>query len=395
MNTLCVYDDNNFSFYGRESGGDNKFYHYNNSNLEEVINDDIDFNSIGYRLIHKGSCLYKSTSNDPSNGIYNGYFKSNASGEIEIISNPDINRNELTWEKAFTFNDKLYFFEPSVVNFYFLYELGENSTEPEIVVEIDKCTSCYNVEITVTSDYLFFDTNIFTNVISNNNFRTTFVLDKQLNDITSYIGSEVSPQFASQDNEPVLLYQEDISKVVITDSGLIAATLKSPFTNFTNVIGDGGQVFLFGNNRENKNKLALYKVSNQLAISNQLDGLWINDDYKSQGLSIHTGVRSDNSQYIFVSFYIYRDGLPFWIAGSVDYSNGLSEISVDLFEYEGSSFVTSNNDLDDLTISFGSMTIRPTGCNNIVVDISLNNEQPLILPMDRLTNNTKEDMCID
>ena len=394
MSSLCVLDDNHFSFYGREIDANNKFYNYNNSNLEEIASDDIDFSSVSYSLKHKDSCLYKSTSNDPDSGMHNGYFKYNGSGEIEVVSNPVNNQNVLTWEKAFAFNDKLYFSLSSGISGNFLYELDENSTEPLAQV-IDSCVTCSDVEISFTSDYLFFDTSIFSNVIGNNNSRTTFVFDKQLNLITSHTDNAVSPQLASQDNQVILLYKEDINRVVITDSGLLTASLKMPFINMINAIGDGSQVFLFGKNRENNNKLALYKISNRFAISNQLDGLWINGDYNSQGLSIHTGVRSDNSKYIFVSFYIYRDGLPFWVAGSIDYSNGQSVVSVDLFEFEGSSFIPNDNGLEDLKTSFGSMTIIPTECNEIEVNISLDNEQPLILPMLRLTSNRKEDMCVD
>ena len=120
-----------------------------------------------------------------------------------------------------------------------------------------------------------------------------------------------------------------------------------------------------------------------------------NSDYKNQGLSIHTGVRQNGSQYIFVSFYIYKDGLPFWVAGNIDYLNGQSDVTVDLFEYEGSSFVTTENGLDDLQLSFGNLTITPIECNQIEVDILINNEQPLTLLMNRLTNNAKDGMCVD
>lgn len=392
MDSLCVLDDNHYSFYGRETGASNKFYSFNNGSLEEITSDVIDLSRTFYRLNHKDSCLYRSASSDPDSEMHNGYSRYNGSGEFEVISNPN-NQNIKTWEEAFTFNDKLYFTQYSVTGNY-LYELADDSTQP-IADVIAGCIFCYNVEISVTSDYLFLDTNIFSNNLNEPVLRTTIVFDKQLNEIASYTGNEVSPQFSTQDNQAVLLYKEDINKVVLTDTGLITASLKTPFINFIDIIGDGSQVFLFGNDRENKNKLALYKISNQLAISNQLDGLWINSEYKSQGLSIHTGVRPDDSQYIFVSFYIYRNGLPFWIAGSIDYSNGQSEISVDLFEYEGTSFVTSDNGLDDLTLSFGSMTIKPIGCDEIEIDIIINNEQPLMLPMARLSNNIKEDMCVE
>ena len=65
-------------------------------------------------------------------------------------------------------------------------------------------------------------------------------------------------------------------------------------------------------------RTSLYKLIEKPRVSKNLQGLWVNDALKNQGLSLSVGKRRDGSEYVFASLHVFKDGQPFWLAGSQD-----------------------------------------------------------------------------
>lgn len=106
-----------------------------------------------------------------------------------------------------------------------------------------------------------------------------------------------------------------------------------------------------------------YVYEDQVAIGPLLSGAWIDTEMPNQGASINPGVRQDGSHYVFLAFYLFREGQPLWLAGIADYVPGDGEISMVLSEYEGANYLDFINTPDRTT--FGEIKLHFSSCNTI------------------------------
>jgi len=186
-----------------------------------------------------------------------------------------------------------------------------------------------------------------------------------------------------------------IDKIGIIDNIEATEPIQLADIKILRIISDESKVYVFGSDYKNEGKIGLYVVSEQMLISRKLTGLWVSPDWQSQGLSIHTGKRQDVSEYIFVSFYMYRDGNPFWVAGSHDIDSGTNSIEIDLFEFIGSSFLPNDSNYEYQRDTFGKIIIEPTSCNNMNVRIETVGSDTIDLSMRRIGDISNDMTCID
>jgi len=79
----------------------------------------------------------------------------------------------------------------------------------------------------------------------------------------------------------------------------------------------------------------VYQWAEQPNMGRLANGIWYNPELPSQGLSINHGVRQNGSQYLFVSAYLFEQGQPLWLAGSVDVDGTDQNVTIELYRYEG------------------------------------------------------------
>jgi hypothetical protein len=107
----------------------------------------------------------------------------------------------------------------------------------------------------------------------------------------------------------------------------------------------------------------VFFLSELPAIGEAINGAWVDMRYFNQGLVINSGRRGDGSHYVFLTFYLYRDGQALWLAGDQNYTPGQASIDIDLFEYNGIDFLETNNPPDRQ--SFGTLSLTFTDCGRL------------------------------
>ncbi len=106
-------------------------------------------------------------------------------------------------------------------------------------------------------------------------------------------------------------------------------------------------------------------------------------------------MRNDDSVYLFTSFYIFKDGEPFWLAGSSDIDFGQSSIEIPLDEFKGESFLPNSSSTTPQQLPYGKLTLEPTACNRMKAILEVNNEEPVNLELKRVGDKTYNNTCVD
>lgn len=109
--------------------------------------------------------------------------------------------------------------------------------------------------------------------------------------------------------------------------------------------------------------LEVFLLSDVPALGEAISGAWVDPRFLNQGLVINTGRRGDGSHYVFLTFYLYRDGQALWLAGDQNYTPGQASVDIDLFEYDGIGYLETNNPPDRQ--SFGTLSLAFTDCGRL------------------------------
>ncbi len=408
--SVCVFDSDNLVFWAKDPVlSFTGLYLYKSSQITQLEYDSepIEADTLEFVLQSGDSCYYRHF--DYANNIAT-HYKIDLQGSVSIIENPE-NRY---FDEFFVFNNQLYLFlKGGFGGLGGLYTLSGDSHIPE---EFILSSTAQGIEMTsswVTDDYLYLYyrspcvykkcTPVPPNPFQLHVFNKSMQLVNIIND---YRLSSFSV-YGTEDKDFVVFRKSDrfawgalIDELIEINEGVASSSsVKDAMVDINSVIGGGQQnYYAYGENRITGNK-GIYKVSEQPIISSQLTGLWVSEQWQSQGLSIHTGTRADSSQYIFVSFYIYRDGQPFWLAGSAELNTGAPSQTLNLAEFKGRSFLSNDPSQDFEQISFGTITIQPQSCDSIGISIQINpvNEQsiPRQLDMDRIINTEFSNVCSD
>ena len=135
----------------------------------------------------------------------------------------------------------------------------------------------------------------------------------------------------------------------------------------------------------------LFKLSDYPSIGQQLNGPWYDVRFQDQGLSINPGQRADGTYYVFLTYFLYRNGKPLWLAGTENYQPGQADISIDLFEFSGADFIDPNTTPE--RTEFGTINLSFNGCDRLSATVGYDNQiQRLILQ--RVDDTSFNHQCV-
>jgi hypothetical protein len=106
-------------------------------------------------------------------------------------------------------------------------------------------------------------------------------------------------------------------------------------------------------------------------LNGRYSGQWILPGTPKTGLVLQIAERGDQNN-VFVIFFTYRNGAPFWIVGNTE--AGTTEpgpVTIDMLETADGEFISRPNQPADTDVPFadaGQITIRAKDCNTIEVD---------------------------
>ncbi len=109
--------------------------------------------------------------------------------------------------------------------------------------------------------------------------------------------------------------------------------------------------------------VSYFKLESKPRIGEQLNGAWLAPELLNQGMQIQSGQRSDGSRYVFLTFYLYDQGQPLWLAGLSDYTVGVESIDVTLYQYQGAGFLDPVSQPNQTVL--GEVQLQFTACNNL------------------------------
>ncbi len=120
------------------------------------------------------------------------------------------------------------------------------------------------------------------------------------------------------------------------------------------------------------------------SISGQHSGTWIIDGQLDQGLFMNVGDAS-GQPFVFVSWFTFMNGEPFWLAGNQVFNDGDGQIEITLQSLQGPEF------LDDSGVPasrepFGTLSLTAAGCDSFLADYDFGINGAGSVVLDRLTN---------
>jgi hypothetical protein len=399
LDTLCRFDDNHFITISE----DRFLYSRSVSAINQIELHEFDneqwFRYLKFAFKFEGNCYY--SYNEDRNEFYPSktYFKVKSDLEIKRISTTTDDTTRYFWENAFVFNNTVYFSRSG----FGLYSLENNSHEPQIVEEFAAIIGSFSTLISVVQGKHFLYAEILNTLGGGRpEDRTKLtILDKDFNVLDSINAYKFSGQIAVSGNKEFFHLNSDVDQLGIVNENGKVTLLSAPHIDISKVVSDDVNTFIFAHDTSanyeflNSYKMSLYRYSDKPLISKQLTGLWTSPDWQGQGLTIHTGKRPDNTEYLFVSFLIYRDGEAFWLAGSAEIDLGQAQVTIDLSEFKGASFLPNQTNSQVEQILFGTLTINPTGCNQIDTTVKLLNNDEIDITMTRVLDTTHDKICVD
>ncbi len=134
----------------------------------------------------------------------------------------------------------------------------------------------------------------------------------------------------------------------------------------------------------------MYLIEDKPRVSDLMNGSWYDTAYQNQGLSISPGIRGDGSRYIFLTFYLYKDNEPLWLAGVSNYTPGQKEITIELLEFQGANYLDNMVTPDSTVV--GSIRLAFQNCG-AVSGVFEYNSQPTTLNFNRVDDSSFQSRC--
>lgn len=402
---VCEMEIDNLIFSAYDNNSNINFYRYHNGEVTlaapEVSNEDNYTGIPEFKLMFAEGCYYQYETAGKSHILRIGI-----DGSVTTISSLD---GEFNWINIFEFGGELYlnsafrFGNTDVPDNTYeggIFHLPLNSLLPEQVIG-NSGVGLSIVNMAVSQDYLYFYSAYvgclscpIPSPIPPSSFQ---IYDKNLNLVRNEFRSRretTNFEVFNIVSKDLMLFNAEVDKIVALNQGFDEFEIKTSSSEIDFILGDEQATYAIGTDRISQTP-AIYKISDSILISNQLSGLWISVGLESQGLSIHTGIRPDGSEYMFVSFYIYKDGKPFWVAGSEELNLGSNTIEIDLFEFKGSSFLTNDANQNNERLMFGTLKIIPDTCDSIHIELEILNADNVNLDMQRITDVSHDNSCSD
>lgn len=404
--SVCQFDENNLIFNATNinDGNQSHLYHYRNGEISNLqfIHQEEEITPY-FEIYSNGSCVFQHP--DYNSHLNDGspipvYYIIQNDGTVYSIESQDPN---YFYDDFFSFHGNLYFFRKSS-DYGTRKKIIYTFDKGEIVETADLSDLVLNVtDFWVSDNYLYSYNSYDCPVNAKCTPALTFlvgitVLDKDFSQV-NFIDNEIlkSREFEIlySQTKDMIHYIDGVQEITLLDNGVPVATTGNSNLEIIDIIGDADSGYYFIGKDINANRNLVILTSDIPVISSQISGLWTSQEWSSQGLSIHSGRRQDNSEYLFLSFYVYHNGEPFWIAGNADIDTGHPSQVINLYSYNGPSFLAESEDSEHQQTYFGTIKLFPTTCNSMNVEIQPVNKDAITLQMNRFTDITNSNHCVD
>ncbi|MCF6300264.1 MAG: hypothetical protein L3J52_03975 [Proteobacteria bacterium] len=400
LKSVCLVDDNQYNIVARTNDSNTyKIFNYKNNQFMEIAQE-ILVSASGvheYKLQYQNTCFYGYLQINENQYTQQKYLKILESAVSQSIE-AEVEGTILTsWFDTFIFKDKLYFL--SANNSFIgslLYQFEDNSSLLMPVQSVNILGSV--LRVLPTENYLYISYYPESFGIPSVIPLLLGIYDSNLESVagSGSLAYSAVPQIYAISDENIMLTQASGDRLYFTENGIPTNSLRLFTVSVQQIVKSGQNVYVLGRDKNNYQKQSLYKISSQPSVSSLLTGLWVSPEWQSQGLSINTGKRSDGSIFLFTSFYMYKDGNPFWLAGVADIEAGQSSISINLKEFRGNSFIPGDIGEDFQETFFGQIHLNPTACNALTARIDyVDNEDDTYLDMSRIIDTNNESICFD
>jgi hypothetical protein len=221
-------------------------------------------------------------------------------------------------------------------------------------------------------------------------------LDSSFNQVNQIIIPQTYRyKIETTDDKEFLIVNSAVENLYGLENGVPSSPLNIPTVFLNSVLGGTNQNYYLSATNKTTQSQEVYKISEQAVVSQQLNGLWISEEWQNQGLVLNTGIRADDSEYLFASFYIYKDGKPFWVAGTAELNIGSPSISFELYEFTGPSIIENETNNETQQFSFGLLTLTPQSCDSLHLSLETNDSEVVELDLNRITNKAFDSLCVD
>lgn len=401
MSSICIFGQNDFIIDSHFPDSPNHLYHVKDGEALIIDENIPNFGSFSLSVVNNDNCFYKYTAGDFQEAPTPSFIAVDESGVVTAIRTDINGQNTTTWAGVVEFKNSIYFYPVRAVgdsNDISLYRYESPS-----LVKLDNFLLRSNtIKLTSSNGFLYVQ-RPFDSVPSP---EPPGFINKQIDvynvdfaRIATLQGSRTGPSIISLSNNQDMNIIKDGYNLgnglkFISQSG-DTINLPTPTISITKAFSDSGNTYIYGSDKNNNNKPSIYVVNNQAVVSQNFDGLWYTPEHQSQGLSIHTGERVDGSQYLFASYYFFKDGVPFWIAGSTDL-NFEPSLTLTMYEYTGSSpYVPNNTGQNHQQIEYGDLTLEALSCNQLNFQMNLPDNSSFNLDMQRLGRSQSTPSCVD
>lgn len=131
-----------------------------------------------------------------------------------------------------------------------------------------------------------------------------------------------------------------------------------------------------------------------LAIGGNYSGSWFDSDNDGEGFVLEFGEVLQEKRVLSAFWFAHKQGKPYWLLGTAEYTAESREISVELFEYSGTDFGTQFSSEDVQASPQGSIVFRFTGCNEGLATWEMSNNQATgLFDLSRITQKLDDIAC--
>ncbi len=399
INSLCIQGQNNYIMYSHFTDSVNHLYHIKDGQVQSLDGNIANSGRFSLSASNNGSCFYEYKDENNHQNNASSFIAVDETGIVTKIET-EINGELMnTWGNFTKFNNSIYF-QPKRnsgdTSDMFLYKY-ENSTLSAIQDIVFRYGSQAN--IFSSNNFLYIQQRFAGSgpdpVPPGYIFNTISVLDTNFNLIYQFPSDETNLKIISHSsNEDTIVFNQEISALGFINSSSVK-TILTPNLWLNAIFADSQNTFIIGNDRNNSNASSIYVIKDQAIISQNLDGLWHNPEYNYQGLTIHTGEHIDGSQYLVASYRFFKNGAPFWIAGSANL-NLKSTLTFNMYEYTGSSpYIPNDNGQNNQSIKYGELTLQAISCDRLNLQLTLTNNSSFNLDLERIGRSGRTTSCVD
>lgn len=388
ISDLCAFEKDNFIVYS--SSGLPEIEHFKNGSVTLIqipqINESLKM------VNYNGHCIVVVDQPESNKQVW----QVNADGSF--ISMNDTLFSSGNIKSILSHGEHIFVFHTDIDQKSTLKRLSMDISSVDLEVELNDPTSelVSLVDWSSQQDYIRLNSSL--NLINSpgvdpSSFVMTHFYSKDLDQIENGEFLQDKPDLYQSNSEKFLFFPNNnrlLTNAFDNDENQQSLPLSLYQTHVVISDKDSDSLFVFSKDPYEKNVLS--KLDETINIGDQINGLWGNPSIENQGLVIKKGQRQNGSEYIVVSIYTFQDGNPFWLAGDIDIQHPEKDITVDMYEFQGPSFLESN--ITPERIAFGQLNIQMKSCDSINVTLTSNGIE-FSTEMLRIDDTTYSGICFD